>query len=172
MEGQQSAERSLAVAIGRAEIWAGVDRLIDRAPSLADIRSHGLHLLAAMRWRHLGRDLPDQLAREETVAAWLALATPYVLTRVRNAYDGQLIVMKGPEAAGRYPDPATRPYADLDILADDPEAAQKAWARAASSRQGSKTATTTGSTISAHFACLTALSPASRSTGGQTGSSG
>jgi Uncharacterised nucleotidyltransferase len=35
-------------------------------------------------------------------------------------------VMKGPEVAGLYPDPVTRPYGDLDILAEDPEAAQKA----------------------------------------------
>jgi hypothetical protein len=111
---------------GRPEIWAGVDRIIDRAPSLADLRSHGLQLLAARRWRHLGRDVPEEVGREERASAWLVLGAPYVLTRVRNAYDGQLIVMKGPEVAGLYPDPATRPYGDLDILADDPKTAQKA----------------------------------------------
>jgi Uncharacterised nucleotidyltransferase len=110
----------------RSEIWAGADRIIDRAPSLADLRSHRLHLLAAKRWRDLGLDVPEELAQEETASAWLVLAAPHVLTHVRNAYDGQLLVMKGPEVAGHYPDPASRLYGDLDILADDPEAAQRA----------------------------------------------
>src|SRR5215207_1919424 len=110
----------------RSDIWAGVDRVIDRGPSLADLRSHGLHLLAAKRWRDLGRAVPEELAQEEIASGWLVLAAPHVLTRVRNACDGQLLVMKGPEVAGHYPDPASRPYGDLDILADDPEAAQRA----------------------------------------------
>ena len=38
----------------------------------------------------------------------------------------ELILMKGPEAAARYPDPALRPFCDLDFLVDDPAAAHRA----------------------------------------------
>jgi hypothetical protein len=114
------------MGFGRSETWAGVDRIVDQAPSLADLRSHGLHLLAAKRWRQLGRDVPEQLAKEQAASGLLALGGWHVLTQVRNAYDGQLILMKGPLVAECYPDPATRHFGDLDILADDPEAAQRA----------------------------------------------
>lgn len=108
------------------EIWTGVDRLIDQASGLADLRAHRLHLLAARRWRRLGQDIPSQLARDETATAAVALTAAQVLTRVREAYDGQLILLKGPEIAVHYPAANTRPFVDLDILADHPDQAQKA----------------------------------------------
>jgi hypothetical protein len=111
--------------LSRPDIWAGVDRLIDRAPSRAALRAHGLHLLAARRWRELGLELPDEVAHAEHAASCLTLTAPLVLRRVRDAYDGQLIVLKGPEVAVHYPD-ACRPSWDLDILADNPESAQRA----------------------------------------------
>jgi hypothetical protein len=109
----------------RSEIWAGVDRLVDRSPSTEDLRAHGLHLLAGRHYRRLGLRIPDDIAHSEEVAACLALTAPVVLQRVRDAYDGQLIVLKGPEVAVHYPE-ACRPSWDLDILADDPEGAQRA----------------------------------------------
>lgn len=108
------------------EIWTGVDRLIDQAPGLAGLRAHRLHLLAAKRWRHLGRGIPDELSREETVAAAVSVTATQVLSRVRAAYDGQLVLLKGPEIADRYPAPNARSFVDLDILAEDPDQAQKA----------------------------------------------
>jgi hypothetical protein len=107
-------------------LWDGVDALIDRAPAIADLRTHRLHLLAARRWRLLGLPVPADLAQEELEAAFVALAAPAVLREVRSACDGPVIVMKGPEIAACYPDPALRPFADLDLLVPDAHAVQRA----------------------------------------------
>lgn len=45
---------------------------------------------------------------------------------MREAYDGPIVVMKGPEIAAYYPNPAMRPLHDLDVLVDDAPAAQRA----------------------------------------------
>jgi Uncharacterised nucleotidyltransferase len=107
-------------------LWSRVDALAERAPTLRDLRAHGLHLLAARRWRQLGRPVPENVALAERYAAMIALAAPAVLREVQNAYDGQLLLQKGPELAARFPDAALRPYGDLDLLAADPGAAHRA----------------------------------------------
>lgn len=106
--------------------WSAIDRLVDRAPELADIRSHRLQLFAARRWRTLGRPVPAELAREERAAAIAALTAPILLERARAAYDGTMVLMKGYEVAARYPDVAFRPFGDLDLLVSDSRAAQRA----------------------------------------------
>jgi hypothetical protein len=50
---------------------------------------------------------------------------PALLARVREAYDGPLLILKGPEVTRLYPDGARR-LGDLDLLAGDPERAQEA----------------------------------------------
>jgi Uncharacterised nucleotidyltransferase len=107
-------------------IWDGVDRLIDRAPTLADIRSHRIELLAVRRWRAQGRSIPEELADLERVSAMHRLVVPRLLERVRAVYDGPMIVHKGPEVAAHYPDPTSRNYADVDLLVLDAEEAQRA----------------------------------------------
>lgn len=109
-----------------SDIWEHVPSLIDRARSVDALRQHGLHLLAASLWRSRGTELPPDLRREESRAAMRALAAIAVLRRVRAAYGGRLMLMKGPEAAAGYPEPQTRAYGDIDLLADDPMAAQAA----------------------------------------------
>lgn len=106
--------------------WQAVDRLVARAPSLEDLRVHRLHLFAVRRWRSLGRAVPDDLVDEERLAAMVTLAAPAVLQEVRAAVDGPVVLLKGPEAASYYPDPALRPYQDLDLLVADPPAAHAA----------------------------------------------
>ena len=108
-------------------LWEGVNRLVDRAPHLADLRSHRLELVAARRWRELGRPVPPELVEEERLAVLVVLTTPILLERARAAYGGTMLLMKGPEAAARYPDPALRIFKDLDLLVDDAEAAQSAF---------------------------------------------
>jgi hypothetical protein len=108
-------------------LWDGVNRLVDRAPHHADLRSHRLELVAARRWRELGRPVPPEFVEEERLAAVVALATPTLLDRARAAYDGTMLLMKGPEVAARYPDPALRSFTDLDLLVDDAETAQDAF---------------------------------------------
>jgi hypothetical protein len=38
-----------------SDIWTAVERLVDRAASLDDLRAHRIHLLAGRRWRADGR---------------------------------------------------------------------------------------------------------------------
>ena len=100
-------------------IWAAVDHLLDEAEDLAALRAHGLHLLAARRWREAGRSVPPDLLADERSAAIAALAMPSLLARVRAALDGPILLLKGPEVAARYPDPALRPLGDVDLLVPD-----------------------------------------------------
>jgi hypothetical protein len=111
---------------GSDALWSAVDELVDRAGGTSDLRAHGLHLLAAARLRAAGDSVPDELIVEERRAAVATLAAPVLLQRARAAYDGSLMVLKGPEVALRYPDTALRPFKDVDVLADDAEAAQRA----------------------------------------------
>lgn len=107
-------------------VWDGVYRLVDRAPRLSDLRRHGLHLLAARRWHRLGREVPLDLRRQERAAAIFSLVATNLLGRIRAICDGPIVLMKGPEVAARYPDPALRPFRDLDLLLPDAPAAQRA----------------------------------------------
>ena len=70
--------------------------------------------------------MPEELRVDEQIAAIKALAVPVLLKRVRDAYDGPLVLMKGPEVGAHYPAPAVRPFCDLDFLVDDPAAAHRA----------------------------------------------
>lgn len=107
-------------------IWQRVAGLIDQAPSLDALREHRLQLLAASLWRSRGIELPSDLREEDRRAAMTVLAALAVLRGVRDAYSGRLMLMKGPEVAARYPEPNTRTYTDIDLLADDPDGAQHA----------------------------------------------
>jgi hypothetical protein len=106
--------------------WGAVAELTARAGRTSDLRAHGLHLIAAARLREAGDAVPAELILEERRAAVATLAAPALLQRARAAYDGSLMVMKGPEVALRYPDTTLRPFKDVDLLADDAEAAQRA----------------------------------------------
>src|SRR5689334_15170616 len=86
---------------------------------------HGLGPLAGRRLRLLGEPVPETLAREERAARAARLVVPVLLARLREAYDGTLLVLKGPALTSVYPDGARR-LADLDVLAEDAERAQEA----------------------------------------------
>ena len=107
-------------------IWNGVGRLIDGAPSLANLRVHRLHLIAAARWRAAGLAVPPHLAREEAAFAIRRSAADTVLKAIRDSCDGPLLLLKGPAVSRLYPDPTWRPFSDLDVLAEDPERTQRA----------------------------------------------
>lgn len=115
-----------AVEESDGDIWASVDRLIDRTPGLPDLRAHRLHLLAARRWRALGRPLPPDLLAESHTANLFTLVAPVILERARAAYEGRMVLIKGLEVAALYPDPALRPFRDLDLLVADAAEAQRA----------------------------------------------
>lgn len=106
--------------------WDRVDALIDASPGLDDLHAHGLELLAARRWRARDVPLPATLVREELLAQWRTQAAPRVLEAVRAAVDGPVLLMKGPAVAARYPEPATRPFIDIDLLVPDARTAHAA----------------------------------------------
>lgn len=109
-----------------AQLWDAVDDLIDRAPSLGELREHRLQLLAARRWLETGRTLPQSLKTEQTLAAAFSLPVRSLLARVGAAWAGPFVVLKGPELASRYLDGALRPARDLDLLVDDAPGAHAA----------------------------------------------
>lgn len=106
-------------------LWDAVDGLIDRAPDTAALRAHRLDILAARRWRALGRSSEPELDDAERFAAVVTLTAPRLLDRVRSAYDGPLLLVKGPEVAARYPDPVLRSFRDLDVLVPDASGVQQ-----------------------------------------------
>jgi hypothetical protein len=119
--------RQLTASSDRAaELWAAVDRLVDRATSLDNLAAHGLHLFAAHRWRAVGRKVPEALVDEERRAGAVLLAATIALEQARAAYDGTMVLMKGMEVGVRYPDPILRPLRDVDLLVDRPDRAQRA----------------------------------------------
>lgn len=109
-----------------SELWISVDQLIDQAQSLADLIEHRLQLLAARRWRGLGESVPPELVQAERVSGIMTMTAPLLLEKIRVALAGPMVLFKGPELALRYPDPALRPYGDLDILVPDALAAHEA----------------------------------------------
>jgi hypothetical protein len=107
-------------------LWAGVDAVIDRTTSFRDLRAHRLQLLAARRWRELGREVPAEIVEEEFRSAWQFAASKAVLRDAVAVYDGPLLVLKGPHTASFYPAPQLRPFSDVDVLAAEPEQAHAA----------------------------------------------
>ncbi len=111
---------------GTMSVWATIDRLVEEVRDIQVLRAHGLQLLAARRWREMGQPVPPELLHDERMAAVGTLAAPVILARVRSALGGPVLLLKGPEVARRYPDPALRPFGDLDLLVPDPLGAQQA----------------------------------------------
>ncbi len=107
-------------------VWDRVEEIVDRAPTVQSLGTHRLHLVAARVWRSRGVELPAVLEAEERQAALIAMATPPLLERACAAYGGRLMLMKGAEVAAHYRHPSDRFFCDLDLLADDASAAQRA----------------------------------------------
>lgn len=108
------------------DIWAALDAIIDRAPSLEDLREHRLQLLAERRWSQTGKPIPPLLVAEKTLAAALSLPVPNLLARIATAWTGPMLILKGPELASRYPEGFARTAGDIDLLVDDAHAAHAA----------------------------------------------
>ena len=68
-----------------------------------------------------GEPVPEVLDEISRRSAYGAVTAAPLLERIREAIDGPIVVMKGPEVAALYPQPALRPYGDLDVLVDDLE---------------------------------------------------
>lgn len=105
-------------------LWDRVEELIEQAPSWQALQLHRVHLVAARLRSRRGENIPTDIADEWRARAMMSLSARTLLERVRDAYDGRLLLMKGLEVASLYPDPMDRPFRDLDILVDEPELAQ------------------------------------------------
>jgi hypothetical protein len=108
-------------------MWERIDSLLEASRSPLDVlRMHRVELLEARRRQAAGLPLdPDLIADQTRVAVDEIAATP-LLARVRAAWDGPLVLFKGPEVALDYGAPGLRSFGDLDLLTDDAEAAQAA----------------------------------------------
>jgi putative nucleotidyltransferase-like protein len=113
------------MALYPSRVLDRVGALLDSAPRTADLEYHRLELVAAARMRREGRAVPAELVARERAAAVAALAAPALLRRVRMATTGPLVLIKGPDVARYYPDPAERDFSDLDVLAPDAVATQR-----------------------------------------------
>ena len=106
--------------------WRRIEEIVNGGASADELRIHRLHLIAARVWAAQGRTIPAALQVEQRLAAARAMAAPALLEKMRAAYSGPLMLHKGPELAARFPDPLERPFRDLDLIAEDPAAAQDA----------------------------------------------
>ena len=106
-------------------MWDRVDILLERAPHAEALRLHRVELLEVARRRAAGLEL-GPLAADHAQAVANELAAVPLLARVREVYEGPLVLFKGAEVALDYPAARTRRFCDLDLLTDDAESAQAA----------------------------------------------
>jgi hypothetical protein len=105
-------------------LWRAVDELLVGA-QVEGIRANKLGALAARLRRRAGRPVPPRLAGDERGAAVAVTMARPLLEHVRSVCDGPLVLVKGPEVARLYPGSA-RTFGDVDLLAADARAAQRA----------------------------------------------
>jgi Uncharacterised nucleotidyltransferase len=123
-QGDPSESTELAEARPATGTWEAVDPLLARLDADA-ARAHAVAPLVAQRLRAHGEPVPEMLLREERAAQMTNLIAPSVLARARAAYEGPMMLLKGPEVTALYPGRA-RMLADLDLLVPDARAAWEA----------------------------------------------
>lgn len=119
---------SLTTPAEPSAVWARIESLVDDM-SENEVRAHDLAPAAALRWRTTGRAVPADFARAGRAATLAPRIATAILERARVAYDGPMLLFKGPEVAALYPY-GTRFFSDLDLLVDEASAAQAALAEA------------------------------------------
>ncbi len=108
-------------------MWERIDSLLAASSSSLDVmRMHRVELLEARRRQAAGLPLDRDMIADQTRVAVDEMAAVPLLARVRAAWDGPLVLVKGPEVALDYGAPGLRSFGDLDLLTDDAEAAQAA----------------------------------------------
>lgn len=105
-------------------LWDLIGPRLERlAPEAA--RAHGVVPLLVQRLRTRDLEIPAVFLQEERAARMANALAPSVLARAREAYDGRMMLLKGPEVSSLYPGRA-RMLVDLDLLVDDAPAAREA----------------------------------------------
>ena len=110
--------------------WERVETLAERAPSPADVHFHRLETVLARRLRARDEPVPPYLEEAERAAALTTMSATALLDRIRAAYGGPLLLVKGPEVAAHYPERVLRPFGDLDLITPDAQLVQEALLRA------------------------------------------
>jgi Uncharacterised nucleotidyltransferase len=108
---------------GQEAVSGLIDRLIAAGRDDAWLRAQ--RLLPLVAERRFRRSLPvsaQQRREARAVAADQAVAE-HLLAEIRAAVDGPVLVVKGPESAACHPRPGLRPFADVDVLVSDADAA-------------------------------------------------
>ena len=103
-------------------LWEAIDQILARA-DLTGVLAHRLGPLAAIRLRTLDLPLPPQLEGEERAATLANLAAVPLVFKIREACDGPVLLLKGPEVGALYPR-AGRRFGDVDILTPSAETVQ------------------------------------------------
>lgn len=107
--------------------WDRINSLLERSTSSTTVlRTQRVELLEARRRQATGIELGPDLVADQTRAAVDELAAFPLLARARAAWDGPLVLLKGPEVALDYGATGLRSFGDLDLLTDDAEGAQAA----------------------------------------------
>ena len=111
------ASSELSAAASR--YWRAIAQVLEsRTDDLTSIVAQGLGPFAAELFEQRGRAVPEVLLRPHRLARVAEVTAPNILARVRDACEGPILVLKGPEAAARYPGRA-RASGDLDLLVPD-----------------------------------------------------
>ena len=110
---------SPSLPVHERSMWAAVESLTARAPCEADLRFHGLDLLAARVTRRAGAAVTPETAAAERTSAATSLLAPLVLERVLAAASGPVVMMKGLEVAQWWEQPLARTFRDVDLLVPD-----------------------------------------------------
>ena len=100
-----------------SSLWHSVDRLLVDADT-EGIVAHGLGPLAAELLRRRHAAIPAPLLVEQRASRFSMLSAVGLVEHLRAVLDGPIMLLKGPEAACRYPSNARR-YRDVDILVPD-----------------------------------------------------
>lgn len=109
-----------------AVYWQAVRRIIEmRLDDVAGLSAHALGPLAADILEPRSMPVPLPYLHQQRIARVSALMAPALLGRIRDACDGPILLLKGPEAAARYPR-RSRAFGDLDLLVPDAEEVQRA----------------------------------------------
>ena len=121
---------------GRVEspLWRAVDGLLGdaiaaRPGNLDGLLAHKLGPLAAGWYERTGAPVPKVVHDEQRAASVGAMLAPALVQQIRDAVDGDIVLLKGPEVAALYPAGGRR-FSDVDVLVPDAPAAQAALLRA------------------------------------------
>lgn len=118
-----------AAAAPQQALWDEVDRwiggVVTRGAGIDGLLLHKMGPLAAAWYARAGLEVPKVLHEEERAAAMGMMVARPLARRMREACEGPLLLLKGPEVAALYRGGARR-FSDVDVLTPAAESVQAA----------------------------------------------